>query len=142
MRDRATGQALAEFAMVFVIFMTLLGATIQFAVILWGQNTLNQVVRDAGRYAATVVDCTPASQADVLAQTNAIAAQAPVPWTFGTPVVTLPTPDSDPCPAVTNGDDVWLTIAADAHMPLFFPWVPGNGHISSSAKFRMEPVNP
>jgi len=141
-RMRERGQALVEFSIVFIIFMTLLGGVIQFGVILWGQNSLNQVVRDAGRYASTVVDCSPTSRADIVTQTNAVAATAPMPWVFGTPTVTLPTPDSDPCPATTNGDTVWLSITAEADVPVFFPFVPGNGHLTSSAKFRMEPVNP
>ena len=45
---RERGQALAEFAIVVPVFMLLLTGMIQFGIILWGQNTLNQVVRDAG----------------------------------------------------------------------------------------------
>ena len=69
-RHRSRGQSLVEFALVFPIFMLILGGVIQFAVILWGQNTLNQVVRDAGRYVATVPDCSPASQTDAVAHTR------------------------------------------------------------------------
>ena len=55
------GQSLVEFALVFPVFVLLLGGVIQFGIIFWGQNTLNQIVRDAGRYGATVAACTSAS---------------------------------------------------------------------------------
>jgi hypothetical protein len=35
---------------------------------------------------------------------------------------------------------VRITVAAT--VPVFFPLLPGNGNISSSALFRMEPVTP
>ena len=51
------GQALVEFAIVIPVFMLILAGMIQFGIILWGQNTLNQVVRDTGRWAATQTAC-------------------------------------------------------------------------------------
>jgi hypothetical protein len=44
------------------------------------------------------------------------------------------------CPAKTNADHVWLRITVNAQVPIFFPVVPGGGAISSTAIFRMEPV--
>jgi Flp pilus assembly protein TadG len=151
-----------EFAVVLPIFMLLLGGVIQFAVILWGQNSLNQVVRDAGRYAATVPDCSPASHADAVAHTTAVAQNSSLAGTLGTITVVLPTngemvgnpPVADPvsknsgvstpgfCPPVNNGDEVWVRVTVLAQMPVFFPWIPGNGSIASTALFRMEPAAP
>jgi len=151
-----------EFALVIPIFMLLLGAVIQFAVILWGQNTLNQVVRDAGRYAATVPDCSTASHDDAVAHTTAVAQNSSLAGTLGTITVVLPTngemvgnpPVADPvskksgavspnwCPPADNGDEVWVRVTVEARMPVFFPLIPGNGNIASTALFRMEPVAP
>jgi Flp pilus assembly protein TadG len=132
------GQSLAEFAIVFPIFMLVLGAVIQFGIAFWAQNTLNQVVHDAGRYAATVADCGTAGNADIVAKTRELGAQAPFAGTYGTVTVTLPTPDSAPvCPPTSNAEVVWVQIQAEATIPVFFPLL--NGHIQSQAKFRMEP---
>ena len=138
---RPVGQSLVEFAVVFPVFMLLLGGVIQFGIIFWGQNTLNQIVRDAGRYGATVPDC---ATHDIVPRTQAIAASSSFVGTLGTVTVTLPDAGSDPgiCPPDTNTRAVWIRIDAAATVPVFFPWVPGNGNISSSARFRMEPQTP
>jgi hypothetical protein len=47
------GQATVEFALTIGLFMLVVGALIQFAVILWSQNTINQVARDTARWAVT-----------------------------------------------------------------------------------------
>jgi len=47
------GQSLTEFALVFPILFLMIAAIIQFGLIFWAQNTLTQVVRDTGRWAAT-----------------------------------------------------------------------------------------
>lgn len=133
------GQALAEFALVAPILFLVLGGIIQFGIWFWDQNTLNQVVRDAGRYAATVADCTGATRNDVVSKTQAIADAAPFAGTYGTITVQLPTPDTtDSCPPNDNGDVVWLSIRMEAEVPIFFPLMP-SADISSEARFRMEP---
>ena len=81
---RSAGQALAEFALVVPVLFLLLGAIIQFGIVFWNQNTLNQIVRDAGRYAATVADCSTDSRDDVVLKTQAIADAAPFAGTYGT----------------------------------------------------------
>ncbi|MGH2466872.1 MAG: ATP-binding protein [Candidatus Limnocylindrales bacterium] len=43
-RRRSTGQSLAEFAIVLPVFRLVLSAIIQFGLIFWGQNTLNQLL--------------------------------------------------------------------------------------------------
>jgi Flp pilus assembly protein TadG len=132
---------LAEFAIVFPVFMLILGAVIQFGIAFWDQNTLNQVVRDAGRYAATVQTCGTAGTDDIRAKTAAIEAATPFAGSYGTITVTLPAPGSDPvCPPTDNSEVVWVLIKAEATVPAFFPFF--SGHIESQATFRMEPRAP
>jgi Flp pilus assembly protein TadG len=145
-RRGSRGQSLAEFAIVFPIFMLIVGGIIQFGMIFWGQNTLNQIVRDSGRYAVTEQDCSAASQTDVQSKITSVAngtfLGGSVTSIVVMPTTTSPDPTSDPCPAVSNAKQVWIRITANAQVPIFFPAIPGNGSISSTALFRMEPVTP
>ncbi len=146
-RRRSRGQSLAEFALVFPILMLIVGGIIQFGIIFWGQNTLNQIVRDSGRYAVTEPDCSGASQTDILNKIDAVASVSSFAGTITgktlvMPTTTSPDPVSDPCPPPSNAKQVWLRITVQAHVPVFFPAIPGNGDISSTALFRMEPVTP
>jgi Flp pilus assembly protein TadG len=154
---RSRGQSLAEFALVFPILMLLVGGIIQFGVIFWGQNSLNQVIRDAGRYAVTETNCLPANVTDVTNKIGQLASSMGV-ATITNSTVVMPTngqivggtadPISDNngvaqpnfCPAVSNKDHVWLRITVTAQVPIFFPFVPGSGTIQSTALFRMEPI--
>jgi hypothetical protein len=139
---RWRGQALVEFALVIPVFMLILGGVIQFGIYFWDQNTLNQIVRDAGRYAATAPDCLPlGSVKDIHDKTVVLEGQTPFAGTYGTVTVTLPAAGSGPtCPPASNADVVWVSIKADATVPVFFPLV--NGAISSTASYRMEPRLP
>jgi Flp pilus assembly protein TadG len=146
---RQRGQGLVEFAVVFPVFMLMLGGAIQFGIIFWGQNTLNQIVRDAGRYAVTMSDCSagPGLVSDAITNSaNGFAKSFA--GTLGTVSVVMPTvnppttPSGAPCPPTSNQQQVWVHIRVDGTVPIFFPLVPGNGAISSEATFRMEPVNP
>jgi Flp pilus assembly protein TadG len=128
------GQSLVEFAIVVPWFMLMLGGVIQFGLWFWDQNTLTQVVRDAGRFAATVTDCS--STTVVHDKTVEIENQTPFSGQYGAITVTLPS-SGTPCPPTNNTQAVFVTIKADATMPVFFPLV--NGNISSQATFRMEP---
>lgn len=150
-RRRPRGQSLAEFAIVFPVFMLVVGGIIQFGIIFWGQNTLNQIVRDSGRYAVTERDCSGpgpgTSQADVLAKIDSVAGVSSFAGTITSKTVVMPTttapdPVSDVCPPTSNAKQVWLRITVQAQVPVFFPAIPGNGTITSTALFRMEPVNP
>ncbi len=140
------GQSLAEFALVFPVLMLLLGGVIQFGLIFWGQNTLNQVVRDTGRWAASQQSCDTSSEVPLVVGTaNAIAAQSSLigysstsPWTGSN--VTVAWSGSTPCPPKDNQETDWVTITITHRVPIFFPWLPGGGNISSSAQFRMEPL--
>lgn len=147
-RHRSRGQSLVEFAIVFPVLMLILGGIIQFGIIFWGQNTLNQVVRDTGRWAATQQVCAGTENA-VISTANSIAQQSSlIGYTnseFTTANTTVawpvqPAPHAaDPCPPRDNRDVRYVTISMTHSVPIFFPFVPGNGQISSSTEFRMEP---
>jgi Flp pilus assembly protein TadG len=134
---------------VFPVLMVILGGIIQFGIIFWGQNTLNQVVRDTGRWAATQPDCNPATaEAPIEATANAIATKSSlIGYTAGgisAAEVTVawrtePSTGVEPCPPLDNQDEAWVSITIEHQVPIFFPLLPGNGLISSNAEFRMEP---
>lgn len=135
-RHRSRGQSLAEFALVFPILMLVIGGIIQFGVIFWGQNTLTQIARDTGRWAATQVTCP--TTATVAPTANSIAAASSLigyPAAGLTVAVVTPTP----CPVTSNQQVAFVTITLSHQVPIFFPFVPGNGNLSTSAQFRMEP---
>jgi Flp pilus assembly protein TadG len=147
LHGRRNGQALVEFAIVFPVFVALLGAIIQFGMIFWAQNTLTQVVRDTGRWAATqqAAPCDSVSGlANVGAQADLIAANASL-WghtttEFGSPtkrstdgdvqsfttanamaVAWVRTAGSATCPPSTNLDEWHVTIRINQTVPTFFP---------------------
>jgi Flp pilus assembly protein TadG len=134
------GQSLAEFALVLPILLLVIGGIIQFGIIFWGQNTLNQVVRDTGRWAATQTQCS--STGPIVVTADAIAAQSSLIGFTGT----FPSGDvavswtGTPCPPNDNQNVAWVNITIDHTVPIFFPWVPGNGSITSTTEFRMEPA--
>jgi len=123
---------------VIPIFMLFLGGIIQFGMIFWGQNTMNQIVRDAGRYAATVTDCSGAAASDVSTKTDALAVGTIL---AGKLSGTTSTWSAATCPT-KNSQVVWVTVSSSGTVPIFFPWLPGNGTVSSSAQYRVEPVTP
>ena len=147
-RTRRRGQSMAEFALILPIFMLILGGIIQFGIIFWGQNTLNQVVRDTGRWASTqqgdcettggkaALETSIETTADDIASVSSLigfngsfnVVDVVVSWT-GTP-----------CPPGDNQDKAWVDITISHSVPIFFPLVPGNGQLSSSTEFRMEPA--
>lgn len=133
-RARERGQALVEFAVVLPVFMLLVAAMIQFGVILWGQNTLNQVVRDAGRFAATTC-----SVSDAENRVADLANASGGPWQLDVSSVSV-TYSGAPCPPEDNQEQAWVKVAASYDVAIFFPFVPGNGRISSSTDFRVEPA--
>jgi Flp pilus assembly protein TadG len=49
----ARGQALVEFALVIGLFMLVVGGLVQFGLILWSQNAINDIARDTARWAVT-----------------------------------------------------------------------------------------
>ncbi len=144
-RHRSRGQSLAEFALVFPVLMLIVGGIIQFGIIFWGQNTLTQVVRDTGRWAATQPDCDPSTaKGPIVTTANQIAAQSSlIGYTAGSitggEVTVSFRNDSGPCPPDNNRDTSWVAITIQHDVPIFFPFVPGGGHLTSSTEFRIEP---
>ena len=144
------GQALAEFALVTPVMFLLLAGIIQFGLYFWSQQTLTQIARDTGRWAATQTYCD--SNTSLITQTaNAVAANSTLfgysanMWADGGAgttnkvAVTWPRDTGEPCPPSSNQDVAWVQVQIDHQIPVFFPFVPGDGRLTSTAKFRMEP---
>jgi hypothetical protein len=125
--------------------MLVIGGTIQFGIIFWGQNTLTQIARDTGRWAASQQGCTAgivAPAVDVLGTAKTIAANSSLignssTWTSPANVVVVWS--GTPCPPSNNQDIAYVTITLHHQVPIFFPFIPGNGTLTTSAQFRMEP---
>ena len=146
---RTNGQSLAEFALVVPLFLALVGGIIQFGLLFWAQNTLTQVVRDTGRWAATqqATPCSSTTQRDAVnTQANAIAANSSLlgyttnGWTGPTldttdaqvqsyatanSLAVAWVADSDPaakgCPPQDNKAVYHVIIKANQTIPTFFP---------------------
>jgi len=150
-RHRSSGQSLVEFALVVPVAIAILAGIIQFGTAFWAQNTLTQIVRDTGRWAATQGDCTIATGRPlVVAQARTIAAASSLIGYSAANFTPTATWDSATCP-IDNTTVNYVHVAATARVPTFFPgmeYLPllgtcdGTGcHItlSSTAQFRMEP---
>ena len=147
-RRRSRGQSLAEFALVAPVVLAVLGGIIQFGILFWAQNTITQVVRDTGRWAATQPNCSDPSlvvdQANVIAATSALMGYSTT--TFNVTVSW----DSSTCP-VDNTTVNYVHVTAIQKVPTFFPgmeYLPALGtcdgsgchvDVTSTAQFRMEP---
>lgn len=144
---RARGQSLVEFAIVLPIFVALLGGIIQFGLIFWAQNTITQVVRDTGRWAATQQSpCwgdTNEAKSAILGQANAVALNASLlgyvqdQWSsysdYPANPATAPRPAEGveigfsregavtECPPPSNQQVFYVTIRISHVIPLFFP---------------------
>ncbi len=140
--DRASrGQSLVEFALVFPVLILMIAGIVQLGVLFWGQNTLNQVVRDTGRWAASQQDCS--NQATVLSTAKSIAANSSLigdSSTWSSPANVSATWTGSPCPPLSNQDTAWVTITIHHRVPIFFPWLPISGDLTSVTQFRMEPM--
>lgn len=140
------GQSLAEFALVFPIMFLVVAAIIQFGLIFWSQNTLTQVARDTGRWAATQRDCTVAAIPSVVTTANQLAATSSLfgysgGWTSPTNVNVVWTTTSGVCPPVGNQQVSFVRITLAYQVPVFFPFLPVSNNLSTTAEFRMEPVS-
>ena len=144
------GQALAEFALVVPVFFFLVAGIIQFGLIFWSQQTLTQVARDTGRWAATQTYC-DGNTSLVTQAANDIAANSSL-FGYSTNLwanggtgtsnkvqVSWPRDTGEPCPPASNQDEAWVSVQIDHQIPIFFPLVPGDGRLSTTAEFRMEP---
>jgi hypothetical protein len=148
--DRRRGQAIAEFAIVAPVLFLLIAGTIQFGLVFWSQQTLTQIARDTGRWAATQSSC-DGSSAQVTQVANDIAAQSTLfgystdLWANGGPdptnkvVVSWPRDPGQPCPPASNQDEAWVRVEIGHQVPVFFPFIPGDGRLTTTAEFRMEP---
>ena len=121
----------------FPVLMIIIGGIIQFGIIFWGQNTLTQIARDTGRWAASQTTCP--TTANVISTANAIAANSSL---IGYPAsgIGLNVTTSGTCPPANNQEVGYVRIELAHTVPVFFPWIPGNGNLSTSAEFRMEPA--
>jgi Flp pilus assembly protein TadG len=150
-RSRGRGQSLVEFALVAPIVIAVMAAIIQFGIVFWTQNTLTQVVRDTGRWAATQPNCSVDTAVKTQAQTIA-ASSSLIGYSAVNFVPTVTWTGATPCP-VNNKTVTYVHVTATTRVPTFFPgmeYLPGLGtcdpecHItlSSTAQFRMEPNVP
>jgi Flp pilus assembly protein TadG len=122
--------------------MLIIGAIIQFGIIFWGQNTLTQIARDTGRWASTQDACD--ATVDVIGTARATALSSsligyPPSGGWTSPANVVVTWSGTPCPPVNNTQVSWVNITLHHQVPVFFPWIPGNGNLTTIAQFRMEP---
>ena len=112
-----SGQSLVEFALVVPLLLVLIGGAVQFGVFFAAQNSLTQVARDVGRWAATqtLAQCTDAAsgtpppilvQADQIAQESSLIGYSAGMWNSGN--FWYPTPDTynSSLPASPPGEGV------------------------------------
>jgi hypothetical protein len=118
--------------------MLILGGIIQFGIIFWGQNTLTQVARDTGRWAASQVTCPTTASVDPIARS--IAANSSLIGYPSPAFAVTAAMSGDPCPVLNNQKVAYVTITLTHQVPVFFPFLPGNGLLTTSAQFRMEPA--
>lgn len=75
----ARGQTIVEFTLVAGLFLLVVGAVVQFGVILWSQNTVNQIARDTARWAVTQSD-SPCDSAAMRTRVADTAVQLAAKW--------------------------------------------------------------
>jgi Flp pilus assembly protein TadG len=149
---RSRGQSLVEFALVLPILLILVGGIIQFGMLFWSQNTLTQIARDTGRWAATqTTDPCTSGAAAVQAQANAIAGESSLLGYPSNPVTATTTwtkaSGTDTCPPSDNQTVWYVRISLSHDVPSFIPflnfavpWCNGSTcTLTTSAQFRMEP---
>jgi hypothetical protein len=145
--NRIAGQALVETALVLPVLLLVIGGIVQFGMLFWTQNTLTQVARDTGRWAATqqISPCNAggaevADQADLIAQNSSLLGYASGTWSsigaseYGVdpqptegvevawPVPTTPPALTDvDCPPGDNSIAWFVTIRVNHTIDVFFP---------------------
>jgi hypothetical protein len=166
---RNRGQALVETALVLPILLLVIGGIVQFGMLFWTQNTLTQIARDTGRWAATQQvkpcadgDVAVANQADLIAQQSSLLGFTTGEWASlgpyeyqvdpqpaeGVEVAWAGPPGLLPedCPPIDNAQAWFVTIRVNHEVDVFFPgmaFVCGGGdscQLSSATQFRMEPA--
>jgi Flp pilus assembly protein TadG len=160
-----------EFGLVIGLFMLVIGGLVQFGLILWSQNAITEIARDAARYAVTLSDspCDAgttrtkiAAAADQLAGETALMSYNAGSWTTAPVISALgPTgigvdwqsPDSAfpiDCPPSDNLTVWTVRVRVNHVIPIFLPGLQiiappcgGGGFcISSETELRMEPKKP
>jgi Flp pilus assembly protein TadG len=146
------GQALVEFALVLPLLVLILLGIMQFGLLFWGQITLTQVARDAGRWAATQEACdTAANRAALAAQASAIAVESSLYGYDGgaDPDLTITpswAPNASPCPPADNSGVEWVTIGMTYRVDVFLPLIADTctptcqRTLTTEVQFRMEPA--
>jgi hypothetical protein len=117
--------------------MALLGGVIQFGLIFWSEGTLSHILDDTGRWTTASQACTPAA---VQTQANQIASYANLLGYSGPASLTVTSAFDAGCPPPNNTASVYVKITMSFKVPVFFPFVPGNGNISAQGQFRIEPA--
>ena len=142
-RRRCSGQSVAEFALVLPVLVAILGGIIQFGLIFWAQNTLTQVVRDTGRWAATQQCSTVnppgigvTAQANLIASHSSLLGYTSSEWTTTinmtdgqlAPDSTNPTPDAAIAAAPNTQEGIWVAWVNDSQPSSVDGWTcpPGN----------------
>lgn len=135
------GQALVEFALVAPVLILILSAIIQCGMVFWAQNTLNQIARDTGRWAATQTSCGTGFAPAVTTTAQSIASQSALVGYGGSAPFTVETTwsPSTGCVPSNNQQVVWVKVVIHYTVPQFLPVFPF-GDITSSAEYRMEPA--
>jgi len=144
------GQTLVEFALVVGLFLLVVGGIVQFAAILWSQNTINQIARDTARWAVTQSDSpcdTAGMRAEVASTANQLASQwqliGPHTWSTAStvdavgpsgigvewyvdedtlpPEITIGEVFPTDCPPSDNRLPWFVRIRVSQAVPIFFP---------------------
>lgn len=138
------GQSMAEMALVLPILLAIVGGIIQFGIAFWAQNTITQVARDTGRWAATqqLSPCNTganavALQADLIARESSLIGYSGQ-WTTGTTPLAAtrpnegveaewPIPSNPPsltvmdCPPSDNQTAWFVTVRLSHEIPVLVP---------------------
>ena len=166
----AWGQAMVEFGLVIGLFMLVIGGLIQFGIILWSQNALNDISRDTARWAVTQstspCDSTAsrtaiAGTANLLARRASLVSYSSGMWSSASTVSSLgdegvgvdwqgDTSFPDDCPP-SDASSVWTVRVRVNHVvPIFIPFLrfiaPSCGSsgfcLTTTTELRMEPKKP
>lgn len=141
---------MVEFALVLPVLVLILLGVMQFGLLFWGQITLTQIARDAGRWVASQESCNPAV-VNLGSQANAIAAKSTlVGWSTSNPIVvssgptytdvTPPPHTSAGCPPADNRE-IWNVSFELSHtVPVFLPLLGDTFTLRSEVQYRMEPA--
>jgi len=142
-RSMWRGQALAEFAISFGIFMLVVGAIIQLGLLVWTVNSIHEIARDTARWAATqpTAPCdspanrtTIASRADALARQYGLMGYQTGTWTNATDFTSMgstsvgvewsgPTAFLTDCPPSDNQTAWFVKVRINHAVPIFIPGV-------------------